>query len=183
MYLSIIIGTNAGEAFGQAGIGVYGKRFFRRRGDLHVEFKYRTRAIEKVAKPIQLKVSVAVPSVIDDVIRRWLQVKHTLKRKTEMRCISTLFNRAIDADVQALSYVDFQNQRKIGKRPRQAISSNSPQPTSSAVMHKLQLARYREKKRKKRTQEKNAVQYQVHTHCLFVCSLFSASEEYNKYIC
>ena len=95
--MSIIVGTNAGEAFGQAGIGVYGKRFFRRIGRLHVEFKHRTKA-----KPIQLKVTVVVPSAIDDTIRAWLQSKNSLKRKIEM-CIDTLFNRAIDEDVQSMS--------------------------------------------------------------------------------
>ena len=90
-----------------------------------------------------------MPSVVDNVIRQWLQAKHTRKWKTRV-WINTLFNRAIDADVQALSYVDLQNKRKIGKRARKAISSNTPQPTSSAAMHKLALARYRDHKRKKR---------------------------------
>ena len=102
-----------------------------------------------------------MPSVVDNVIREWLKARHTRKRKTQV-WIDTLFNRAIDAGVQALSYVDFQNKRKIGKRARTAISSNSPQPTSSAAMQKLALARYRDHKRKKRAQEKNTAKYQVH---------------------
>ena len=166
--LSIIAGTNAGQAFGKAGIGVYDKRHFRRRGQLFVEFKYRSRPIQKKVDTIQLKVVTAVPSVADDAIRQWLNEKYARKRAAARVFIDSLFNREVDEDVKATSYLEYQNSRKRGTRVRVGQIVKRPQPTSSTAMQKLQLARYREYKRMQRAQEKCITQYQVSTKLFIV---------------
>ena len=160
--LSIIAGTNAGHAFGQVGIGVYDKRYFRRRGQLHVEFKHRSRAIQKNVDRIQLKVGTAVPSVADDTIRQWLNERHARKRVTKV-FIDSLINREVDEDVKATSYLEYQNSCKKGKRSRPGQSVKQQQPTSSTAMQKLQRARYREHKRIKRAQKECIAQSKVST--------------------
>ena len=52
------LGKNAGEAFGQAGIGVYGKRFLRKYkgGSLTVEFRYRSSRQQKKVQVVRLPV-------------------------------------------------------------------------------------------------------------------------------
>ena len=174
MNYSIVAGTNSGQAFGQLGIGVYGKRFFRKRGSkLHVEFKYRARATQKKVQRIQLSVPIEHPTAADGVIRQWLVEKHSLgKRKGDNKCIGTLFGRIIDNDVKAIAFVEFQNQRKKGKRSRPVNTAKIPQPTPSTAMTKLQNARYRDQVRKRRVNERLVAQRQVLFSVLFYLPIF-----------
>ena len=65
------LGTNAGEAFGQLGIGIYGKKYLTRDKEIRVQFNYRASKSQKKRKVIRLQ--VPSPEGADDVIRQWLK--------------------------------------------------------------------------------------------------------------
>ena len=97
--------TNSGEAFGQAGIGVYGKKWLHRGKSLRVEFNYRSRRQQKAVQRIRLPVESV--DAADEAMRLWLQAKKQ-QPVTKTKC-ETLFLRPIDNSVQECSYHEFQN--------------------------------------------------------------------------
>ena len=79
----IFTGTNAGEAFGQLGIGVYGKTWLTRGKKLRVQFMYRARRIDKNVQVVRL--SVDSHEDADNVIRDWLRSKRKRKRPAQKK--------------------------------------------------------------------------------------------------
>ena len=144
-------GTNAGEAFGQDGIGVYGKKWLERDKILRVEFNFRSRRTQKKKQIIRLSISSVEEA--DEAIRLWLarkKRKHDVQSVTK-KCVS-LFLRPVDDIVRERSYHDFQNcQRKFGRAGLQT----SPTESSSTTIHKLKLARYANAKRVARAEAKH----------------------------
>ena len=105
-------GSNAGKAFGIAGIGTYGKRLFRRNGGLYCEFKFRARPYQKIVERVRIPVDVSTTWGIDKSIREWLYAKKPQKSVDVV--VPTLFQRVIDRAVQQCSYMEFhQNVRRI----------------------------------------------------------------------
>lgn len=158
-----LAGNNAGEAFGIAGIGVYGRRFFRNKTRLYVEFKYRNSAHQKVVKRVRQPVCTETQLGIDETIRQWLLSKKSISKS--IAWIDTLFHREIDTEVRQQSYVEYQNSMK-GNTSRHTVmpAKRKSQETPSSLT-KLERARatdrYRMQKRQQRLGEKIKAQAQV----------------------
>ena len=155
-------GTNAGEAFGIAGIGVYGKRFFRKDERLHVEFKHRARPYQKNVTRVRLPVDVQLPRKVDEVIRKWLYEKKP-KQLAAASFVSTLFHRQIDATVQQVSYMEFQNKRKRPTKIAGLVkaSTSSAEAEASPTIQKLKRCRYNMQKQQQRQLQKSVLQQKV----------------------
>ena len=155
-----LAGDNAGEAFGKAGIGVYGRRLFRKNSRLYVEFKHRSSPHQKVVKRVRAKVCKETPSGIDETIRQWLFLNKSKASKASKSVvwIDTLFHRPIDTEVREPSYAECQNLRKdnVSRHSTPPVKRKSPETPSSLA--KLEQARaseqYRMQKRKQRLDEK-----------------------------
>ena len=160
------LGTNAGEAFGAVGIGVYGKRWLTRGKELRIEFNYRSHIFKKSVQQVRLRVESAEEA--DSVIRSWLQNRATKKAVSisSKSKSQPLFLSPISKYVLQPSYHEHHNRkRKFGRR------SQTPKPVSStsSVIEKLRRSRYAELKRAERAHAKAQQQLQVfHHHVLMI---------------
>ena len=154
----IVSGTNAGEAFGQSGIGVYGKTWLERGKSLRVQFNFRSRRTHKKIEIIRL--SIKSVEEADEVIRWWLVNRQSKGRKTKPvtnKC-NSLFLRPIDESVMESSYHDFQNrQRKFGRLGLRT----EPTESCPTTILKLKRARYVIAKRVARAEAKHHKVLQV----------------------
>ena len=137
-----------------------------------MEFCYRVRRQDKVAKRVRLTVQKESPTEVDNVIRTWLyeKQKQTLNRgKLVMMPIETLFCREIDHSVREVSYLQFRNSQKKNKRklfgriggsdkpsvpPKLQCTMVSSAASPSVSCNALKRARYAEEKRQQRAQAK-----------------------------
>ena len=162
-----LAGTNAGETFGIAEIGVYGRRLFRKNKNLFVKFKYRSSALQKVVKRMRIKVITENNAGINDAIRNWLMstkkfASRTVSTVSTVSSIDTLFHRPIDSEVRQQSYDELQNSIK-GNSSRNATppAKRKPLVTSNSLKKLIKykaVDQYRIKKREQRHQEKMKLQ-------------------------
>lgn len=154
-------GNNAGEAFGQLGIGVYGKRWIERGKQLQVEFKYRSTVKQKRVKVIRVKVPSRDEDQADACIRQWLsqQPKLTWLKKNKPS-LATMFKQIVDKDILQRSYHDIHDLKKR-KNFGRTSSRSSPAESSPASIIKLKRARYATKKRSERQALKHKREMQV----------------------
>ena len=145
LWLHVASGTNPGEAFGQCGIRIYGKKFLTRGKNLRVQFNYRARKRQKATQVVRLPVDSAKDA--DDAIRIWLQnktekslsySKYRNKTSTTAEC-ETLFLQPIAASVMEPSYVEYQNRkRKHGRTGQQTKPTES---TTSAIIKQVETCK------------------------------------------
>ena len=157
-------GTNAGEAFGQLGIGVYGKKWLSRGNNLRVEFKYRHRRFEKKVQSIRLPITS--PTKVDETIRQWLRSKRKRdnndKKLQPASPVQSLFGKVIAQEIVQSTHQDFQNAKK-----RMNFGTSSPATasvTTSSCIAKLQRARYARLKRQQRERDKELKIAQVNNN-------------------
>ena len=163
------LGKNAGEAFGQAGIGVYGKRFLRKYkgGSLTVEFRYRSSRQQKKVQVVRLPVVKESVSAVDGVIREWLRNKLTKTQTDVLVNIDTLMGRELDYSVFVTDYLQFQNcKTKKRRRGGQTLDQDS-RYSPPVCVRKLATARYKLHKRQTRMADKVQKQKEV---CFYVHS-------------